>query len=61
MKLVRLADLSHNDRRKISARQKCNTMKKYTDAEGYVCYNEEEVAKYKPRKSGRKPNKQKPI
>lgn len=59
MKLIRLADLSHNERRKISARQKCKAMSEYIDSGGYVCYDEEELAKYTPRKVGRKPNSQK--
>ena len=55
MKLIRLATLSHNERRKIGARQKNNRMTKHIDSDGYICYDEEEFSKYKPKKVGRKP------
>lgn len=52
--LVRLNDLSHNERRKISARQKVGLMNVYMK-DGYMCYSKKEFDNYVPRKAGRKP------
>lgn len=55
IKLKRLADLEHGERRTIQARQNAGTMTKHIDSDGYLCFNEEELKTYKPRKVGRKP------
>lgn len=54
-KLKRLADLEHGKRRTIQARQDAGTMTRHIDKYGYLCFDEDELKTYKPRKSGRKP------
>lgn len=51
--LKRIIELSYNEARKIRARQKVGTMKEYYDEEKYICFDEEELKNYKPRKYGR--------
>lgn len=53
MMLKRIIELTYNEARKIRARQKVGTMKEYYDEEQYLCYDEEELKTYKPKKSGR--------
>lgn len=53
MKLVRVFSLSATESRKIRCRQKHGTMKEYFE-NGYLCFDEDELATYKPRKSGRR-------
>jgi hypothetical protein len=54
-KLKRLIDLEHRQMRTIRARQNAGTMTKHLDKYGYLCFDEDELKTYKPRKSGRKP------
>ena len=51
--LKRIIELPYNEARKIRARQKVGTMKEYYDKEKYLCFKEEELKNYKPRKIGR--------
>ena len=51
--LKRIIELSYNEARKIRARQKVGTMKEYYDDDQYLCFDEEELKIYKPRKDGR--------
>lgn len=51
--LKRIIELNYNEARKIRARQKVGTMKEYYDEEKYLCFDEEELKSYKPRKDGR--------
>ena len=51
--LKRIIELSYNEARKIRARQKVGTMKEYYDDDQYLCFDEEELKSYKPRKDGR--------
>lgn len=55
--LKRLTDLHTCDANKIRARQKSGTMKEYFDEQGYLCFSEEELKNWQPRKIGRKPHK----
>ncbi len=57
MKLVRLCSLSHKEMAKIRERQRSGTMQTYYDKDNYICYDNDELATYKPRKSGRPPIK----
>lgn len=51
--LKRIIELPYNEARKIRARQKVGTMKEYYDDDQYLCFDEEELKSYKPRKDGR--------
>ena len=51
--LKRIIELPYNEARKIRARQNVGTMKEYYDKEQYLCYDEEELKNYKPKKRGR--------
>lgn len=53
--LIRLMSLTHKEASKIRDRQKKGTMKSYYDDELYLCYDDEELKNWKPRKNGRKP------
>ena len=56
--LKRLNDLRNvNDKlySKIAERQRRGRMSYFVDNEGYVCYDDEELKNWKPRKAGRKP------
>lgn len=53
--IVRVFALPHAEARKIRARQLVGTMKTYIDERGYICYDDEELANYQPKKDGRKP------
>lgn len=54
MQLVRLCNLSRSDANKIRERQKKGTMKEYFDKENYLCFDQQEYDKWKPKKVGRK-------
>lgn len=54
MGIKRLISLSHNEACKIRARQISGTMNEYYDDEQYLCYSEEELENYKPKKRGRR-------
>lgn len=51
--LKRIIELPYNEARKIRARQKVGTMKEYYDDDQYLCFEEDELKNYKPRKDGR--------
>ena len=53
MGIKRLITLPHSEAVKIRERQKAGTMTEFYDDERYLCYSEEELKTYKPRKSGR--------
>lgn len=53
--ILRVFSLPHAEARKIRARQLAGTMKTYLDERGYICYDDEELASYIPKKDGRKP------
>lgn len=53
--LVRLASLSRRESCKIRSRQMKGTMAVYYDDEKYLCFDDQELKRWKPRKSGRKP------
>lgn len=53
MKLIRLISLPHSQATKIRERQKAGTMTEFYDDEQYLCYSEEELQNYKPKKRGR--------
>ena len=53
MKKVRLSTLPHNKMVMIRRRQINGTMSDLVDGEGYICYDPDELASWKPRKSGR--------
>lgn len=53
MKLTRLISLPHSQATKIRERQKAGTMTEFYDDEQYLCYSEEELKNYKPKKRGR--------
>lgn len=55
MRLKRVADMSAREATKIYARIKAGTMKYYLDDIGYTLFDEDELANYKPKKSGRPP------
>ena len=57
--LKRIIELPYNEARKIRARQKVGTMKEYYDDDQYLCFDEEELKNYKPKKIGRPINKEK--
>ena len=52
--MKRLAELPHNEYRKIRDRQKKGTMRELIDEYGYLCIDEEEYKNWKPKKAGRK-------
>lgn len=54
MGIKRLITLTHAEACKIRARQKSGTMGEYYDDEQYLCYSEEELERYKPKKRGRR-------
>ena len=53
MKLIRLISLPHSEATKIRERQKAGTMTEFYDDEQYLCFSEEELKNYKPKKRGR--------
>ena len=53
MTLVRLISLPHSEATKIRERQKAGTMTEFYDDGQYLCYSEEELNNYKPKKRGR--------
>jgi hypothetical protein len=53
MKLTRLISLPHSQATKIRERQKAGTMTEFYDDEQYLCFSEEELKNYKPKKRGR--------
>ena len=60
MVLVRLVTLETSEKkediqkaRKIRARQRIRTMKKYRDSDKYVCYDENEYKSWQSKKVGR--------
>lgn len=56
MKLKRVIDLpTATDSKRIYARLSQGTMTYYEDEEGYAMFDEDELASYKPKKSGRPP------
>lgn len=57
MGIKRLFSLSHNEARKIRARQLAGTMSEFYDEEQYLCYSEEEYKSYTGKKRGRKPQR----
>ena len=52
MKLKRMCELSHAERNKIRKRQQQGTMTEYYE-KGYLCYDVDELAIYKPKPQGR--------
>lgn len=57
MALKRMSSLSKKVYAKYRERQLSGTMTEIYDNEGYLCYDEDEVKNYKPRKRGRPPIK----
>ena len=57
--LVRLISLSKKDAAKIRDRQMIGTMNEYYDDEKYLCFDDQELKAWKPRKVGRKPKENK--
>lgn len=58
MKLKRIIDLpTLTEAKKIYARISVGTMTYYEDKDGYAMFDEDELATYKPKKSGRRTNK----
>lgn len=55
MKLKRLIELPYREAHKIRERQKAGTMMEFYDKENYVCFNENELALWRPKKGGRPP------
>lgn len=53
--MKRLIELTHEQARKIRARQLAGTMTELYDEEKYLCFDEKELEKWKPKKVGRKP------
>ena len=53
MAIIRLNWVSKNEREKIRKRQLAGTMTEYYDQQGFLCYDENELLTYKPRKKGR--------
>ncbi len=53
MKKKRLIELPRGEATKIRARQKSGTMTELYDEEQYLCFDEEELVTYKPKKVGR--------
>lgn len=53
--LIRLVSLSRKDSCKIRNRQLKGTMTEYYDDEHYLCFDDQELKTWKPRKCGRKP------
>ena len=57
-KLKRVVDLpTVTDAKRIYARLKAGTMTYYEDHYGYAMFDENELADYKPKKRGRKPQR----
>ena len=52
--LKRLNELTRKERNRLTMRMKRGILKKYIDEEGYLCYKEEELNTWQPRKAGRK-------
>lgn len=52
--LKRLNELTKKERNKLSMRMKNGTLKKHIDEFGYLCYDEQELTEWKPKKFGRK-------
>lgn len=57
MGIKRLISLPHSEACKIRARQLAGTITELYDADNYLCYSEEELKRYKPRKCGRPPKR----
>lgn len=53
MKLTRLISLPYKEAHRIRERQKSGTMTEFYDDEQYLCFSEEELKNYKPKKRGR--------
>lgn len=53
MGIKRLISLPHSEACKIRARQLAGTMTEFYDDEQYLCFSEEELKNYKPKKRGR--------
>lgn len=53
MKLTRLISLPYKEAHRIRERQKAGTMTEFYDDEQYLCFSEEELKNYKPKKRGR--------
>lgn len=61
MTLKRLISLSHTEATRIRNRQIVGTMTEFYDDDGYLCYDEDDLNGYKPRKRGRRPRGFSPI
>ena len=59
MKLTRLISLPYKEAHRIRERQKAGTMTEFYDDEQYLCFSEEELKNYKPKKRGRPVKRQK--
>lgn len=59
--LKRLKDLEKKQRDKLSMRMKNGTLNKHIDEDGYLCYDDQELMKWKSKKVGRKIKKQQNI
>ena len=57
MKLTRLISLPYKEAHRIRERQKAGTMTEFYDDEQYLCFSEEELKNYKPKKRGRPSNR----
>lgn len=53
-RLNELRKCNNNLAQIITMRQKLGSMSKFIDKDGYVCYDETELAEWKPKKVGRK-------
>ena len=51
----RVVDLSIEERSVVYQRMKYGSIHKYYDDENYLCFDDSELANWKPRKRGRKP------
>ena len=59
--IKRLISLSRSEASKIRNRQLNGTMGEYYDDEDYLCYSEQELRDWKPKKIGRKPKTKKGV
>ena len=57
MKIKRLSNCKHSYSQRIRARQRSGTMKEYYDDENYLCFDEDELETYVPKKRGRPTSK----
>ena len=55
MTLKRIAELPRNEAARIRSRQNNGSMSVFFDEQNYICYDEEELAKWTKKKAGRKP------